>query len=73
MSFGAKGNKDNMDYERVAKIIGHRAIIEISSLKIEVEVLNYKQSYGKDRWLVQPVAGSGQIWMENIVMAEEGV
>lgn len=33
-------------------------------LLVEVTVLDYKTSWGKDRWLVTPVAGSGQIWVE---------
>ena len=29
-------------------------------------VRDFKQSYGKDRWLVEPVAGSGSTWVEKI-------
>ena len=28
--------------------------------------LDFKQSYGNDRWLVEPVAGSGRAWVETI-------
>lgn len=55
-----------MDYLQVAKTIGKRGSIDTGGLSIEVEVTNYKQSYGKDRWEVKPIAGSGKIWVENI-------
>jgi hypothetical protein len=25
---------------------------------------DYKSQWGRDRWLVEPVAGSGQVWVE---------
>lgn len=33
---------------------------------IKVKVLDYKNSYGRHRWLVTPLAGSGEEWVENI-------
>jgi hypothetical protein len=33
---------------------------------IKVKILDYKNSYGRDRWLVTPVEGSGEAWVENI-------
>lgn len=60
-----------MDYARVAKTIGKRGTIEMGGLLVEVEVINYKQAYGKDRWEVNPIAGSGKIWVENVRIAKE--
>ena len=31
---------------------------------IEWTVEDYKQAYGKERWLLKPVAGSGAAWKE---------
>lgn len=38
---------------------------------IRVTVVDYKKSYGKDRWLVEPVAGTGREWVENVEFEEE--
>lgn len=34
--------------------------------EIWVEIIDYKQSYGRDRWLVKPVSGEGEAWVEKI-------
>ena len=46
--------------------IDKRATTKIGDLTIEVIVRDFKQSYGNDRWLVEPVAGSGSTWVEKI-------
>ncbi len=46
--------------------IGKKAIIRLGGLDVEVTIEDYKNSYGNDRWLVKPVAGSGAIWVEQI-------
>jgi hypothetical protein len=58
-----------MTYRKKASAIGKRATIQTTlptGLTIEVNVLDYKFSYGNDRWLVRPVAGSGRAWVQKI-------
>jgi hypothetical protein len=58
-----------MTYKNKARAIGKRATIQTTlpdGLTIEVDVLDYKFSYGNDRWLVRPVAGTGQAWVQKI-------
>ena len=59
-----------MSYAKKAvAVIGKRAKIKTTlptGLTIKVDVLDYKFSYGSDRWLVRPVAGSGQAWVQKI-------
>ena len=43
-----------------------KAYIEYKGLEIEVEVKDHKNSYGKDRCLVTPISGKGEVWMENV-------
>jgi hypothetical protein len=31
---------------------------------IEVRVINKKNSYGNDRYLIEPIAGKGQKWVD---------
>jgi len=54
------------------KLIGQTVHIHIKfrkqkGLKIKVKILDYKSSYGNDRYLVTPVEGSGEVWVENII------
>ena len=42
------------------------ATIKCGDLTIDVIVRDFKQSYGNDRWLVEPVAGAGRAWVETI-------
>lgn len=49
--------------EKVA-ILGTEQEIPLGTLMVKVTVLDYKLAYGKDRWLVTPVAGDGQVWVE---------
>lgn len=50
------------------KLIGKKAIISTGGLKVNVKVLDYKQTYGHERWLVSPVSGDGKVWVEKILI-----
>ncbi len=52
-------------------LIGEVAIIQCGPFAVEVRVLDHKFSYGHDRYLVTPVAGSGQAWVEKMTPKEE--
>lgn len=54
--------KDQMQY------MGKKATIHVGGLKIQVIITDYKTSYGKDRWLVKPVSGSGEVWIESVTL-----
>lgn len=47
-------------------IIGTVNWISLGSITVEVTILDYKCSWGKDRWLVTPVAGTGETWVETL-------
>ncbi len=47
-------------------IIGKKATIRMGGLTVQVKILDYKNSYGNDRWLVTPVAGEDEVWVEQI-------
>lgn len=58
-----------MSYAEKVALIGKRANIRTTlpaGLTIQVDVLDYKNSYGKDRWLIRPIAGTGQAWVQKI-------
>ena len=52
--------------DKVAKV-GEKGTMFTGGFKVEVEIVDYKNSYGRDRWLVKPVAGSGEVWTEQDV------
>lgn len=56
-----------MTYKENAGKIGQTVTIQFAKLTFDVVVKDYKHTYGRDRWLVSPVSGSGEAWVENIV------
>ena len=54
--------------EKIEKYVGELAYVFIGGLKVEVEILDVKITYGKDRFCVTPVAGSGTVWVESVVL-----
>lgn len=49
---------------KVEQYVGKQGWYSVGAMKIKVEIMDYKNSYGKDRWLVKPVAGRGEVWTE---------
>lgn len=50
----------------INKWCGKNAQIYIGGLLVDVIVKDIKQSYGRTRFLVAPVSGNGEIWVEQI-------
>ena len=49
-----------------AGCIGKTGIIYAHGMNVQVTIVDVKQSYGRIRYLVTPVAGSGQVWTETV-------
>jgi hypothetical protein len=45
------------------KMIGKRGNLNQGGLSVDVQILDVKQSYGCTRFLVSPMAGSGEVWV----------
>ena len=43
--------------------MSEKLYIELSGLKVEVKVVEKKEKFGFQRYLVVPVAGSGEKWV----------
>ena len=52
-------------------MIGKTVTIKSENLRFEVKVLDTKNSYGRKRYLVTPIAGKGRVWIENIIINNE--
>lgn len=54
-----------LSVKEVASLIGRQAELIISrKLKIEITILDVRESFGNLQWLVTPVAGSGEEWKD---------
>ena len=48
------------------KILNKEASINLNGLTIHVRIIDTKTVYGRDRFLVIPLQGEGEIWVENL-------
>ena len=55
-----------VDILEAAQLVGKEAAVRLDGLRVNVRVQNVKQSYGKIRWLVTPLSGSGFKWVEQL-------
>lgn len=59
-------------YSEGAKIIGKKGSVwAFGDIHVDVKVKDYKQAYGKSRWLVEPLKGSGEAWVETVRVDEK--
>ena len=48
------------------QMIGRIGTVKDGALVYQVTIVDVKESYGRTRYLVTPVAGSGEDWRENV-------
>jgi len=53
---------------KIQEFIGRVATVKFGGLVVEVTVIDVKNSYGRDRYLISPVKGEGEIWVETITI-----
>lgn len=53
--------------------IGFVASWRTGSLSFSVRILDCKRAYGRTRYLIQPIAGTGQQWIQDgLILPTEG-
>lgn len=57
--------------ELYEKYVGKGGHIFLGGLKIHVICKDVKLSWGKERFLVEPTAGQGEIWVESLILIKE--
>ncbi len=57
--------------ELIKTYTGKKGLIDLDNLKVEVQIIQVKNSYGNIRFLVTPVAGSGKVWKEKVTLIKE--
>jgi hypothetical protein len=49
-----------------ARKIGKIGELPFKDMVVQVKILDFRLTYGRERWLVTPVSGSGKVWVENV-------
>jgi len=47
------------------KIIGANAFLRVEAFSVMVEIMDVKQAYGNTRYLVEPLNGTGEAWVDS--------
>ena len=50
------------------KLIGRTGTISIKGMNVAVSIIDIKWTYGKTRYLVSPLYGNGETWVEYVSM-----
>lgn len=50
--------------DEIEKYIDKEGAITFHGMRVMVRCIDYKKSYGKERWLVAPISGTGTSWTE---------
>ncbi len=54
--------------EEIEKYVGKTATITIIGLTVRVKIINIKNSWGHLRYLITPIEGSGESWVESVTL-----
>jgi hypothetical protein len=55
-----------MTTQETMHLIGQLGTIQTGGLTVQIRILNVKVSYGRTRYQVQPIAGEGSVWIEQV-------
>lgn len=54
----------------LAALVGREGWIQHAGLTIRVRVVDVMSAYGRERYCVTPLAGTGQLWTERLTLDE---
>lgn len=54
-------------FNELQQYINRKMDINLGGLRVSIVILDIKMSYGRTRFLVSPVAGKGEVWVESII------
>lgn len=61
-------SKERMTITELASLVGQEGTVNLGAFNVRVKVLDVKESYGRVRYQVAPVAGSGEMWTERLTL-----
>ena len=47
----------------IADRVGKQAAYNINGINVDIKIIDIRQVYGNTRYLITPLAGTGQIWV----------
>ena len=53
-----------MTVAQMATLVGQEGLLRVERLQVQVRVVDVRTVYGRLQLLVEPVAGSGQQWVD---------
>ena len=53
-----------MTGREAAAYIGRKGMLRLNGFRVEVDVLDAREAYGRIDLLVRPTAGSGEVWKQ---------
>lgn len=54
-------------FNELQQYINRKMDINLGELQVSIVILDIKMSYGRTRFLVSPVTGKGEVWVESII------
>ena len=60
-----------MTVKELAGFIGKEGYINHGYLHINIKIVDIKKEYGRIRYQVSPISGSGEEWLEGVKFEEE--
>lgn len=62
-----------MTAREAKQLLGKVGSLDLGGLSVNVKILDVREAYGRVDFLVEPVAGSGQVWKaESNVKVQKG-
>jgi hypothetical protein len=52
--------------ENIKSYVGKKGLVIMRGLVVYVTIKDVKKTYGRDRYLITPVMGSGEKWVEKV-------
>lgn len=53
--------------EKMKQYLNQEVLYRCGALTVEVKIIDYKITYGRERFLITPIKGSGKQWVEQII------
>lgn len=54
--------------ELIEKYVDKDAHVFAGGMQVQVKITDVKMSYGRERYLITPIAGGGFVWVEKVTL-----
>ena len=60
-----------MTAKEAAKLIGTTALYDVSTMRVQVKIVDIRTAYGRTDYRIEPVAGVGGMWVSSNLTFEK--